>query len=428
MINYWITDPHIMLNVEKNSYNVLYPSGAQMEYLDSGSSVYPTTKRMLRTPTFVLASHFDDIVSGGKGDTSKKSFSPNYWVYFTMFLHTVALIVVTVFVSILFSQLKNNEKFTKNNIQILSSGWITSPLTCKYWINGMCLQENNAQSDPISLGKDLVTLEVEQPATGLFSTINAPFFCLAVMVLSTSFVFSCSKIEYEDLTPKMLKSISLLLLVVYGVFFLFIQNQWNIPFNNLILVEALYLISFLLINLLTVKQHHMHLAIHFFNTMLTNPLIAVSVLSVLGQDNTMSLLFVFFTLTIANAFLVLLNNENAVMDTMSSSQYVASFVGKSVWAYWICMLPFQVECSLRFEYMLFESPLQYPTWALTGVALLFLFFSLEGIYFSIEYGLYWYYERSLLTSAIGKWMLLLQYIAKIILIFIVILGFYSEFK
>jgi len=407
-----------MLNVDK--YNLMAPQ--MVDYVDGSDITNTNNRKQVRTPSFVLANHFDN--NNAYSETFKKS---NYWIYFIMFLHTVALVVVTVFVSILFAQLRDNEKFTKNNIQILSSGWITAPLACKYWVNGICLHENNVQADPIALGKDLVTLEVEQPATGLFATINAPFFCLAVLVLSTSFMFSSSKIENEDLTPKMLKSISLLLLVVYGVFFLFIQNQWNIPFNNLILVEALYLISFLLINIFTVKQHHMHLAIHFFNTMLTNPLIAVSVLSVLGQDNTMSLLFVFFTVTIANAFLVLLNNENAVMD-MSSSQYVATFVGKSIWAYWICMLPFQVECSLRFEYMLLESPLQYPTWAVVGVALLFIFFSLEGIYFTIEYGLYWYYERSLLSSSIGKWMLFLQYVAKIVLIFLVILGFYSEFK
>jgi len=413
-----------MLNSDKNSYTLSYP-GLPVDYYDSNSAAMNNfNKKSLRTPSFVLANHF---VEQGNGNTRERNLS-NYWVYFTMLLHTVALIVVTVFVSILFSQLKDNEKFTKNNIHILSTGWISAPSSCKYWINGVCLQENNALSNPMVLGKDMVSLEVEQPATGLFSTINAPFFCLAVLVLSTSFMFSCSKIDYEEMTPKMLKSVALLLLVVYGVLFLFIQSQWNIPFNNLILVEALYLISFLLINLFTVKQHHMHLAIHFFNTMLTNPLIAVSVLSVLGQDNTMSLLFVFFTLTIANAFLVLLNNENAFMDTANSSEYVSTFVGKSVWAYWICMLPFQVECSLRFEYMLFESPLQYPTWAVIAVALLFVFFSLEGIYFTIEYGLYWYYERSLLTSTVGKWMLLLQYVSKIVLIFIVILGFYSEFK
>lgn len=348
----------------------------------------------------------------------------DYWVFAIALAHIITLIVLTVFISIMFSHLKENSKVMENNIQLISYGWVTTPVSCKLWINGNCARSNDVQADVSLLEYES---EVESPSSGLFSSINAPFLCLAALVISTSYSLSLLKIRDENITPKMLKSFSLLILVVYGVFFLFIQRQWLLPLNNLIWVQGLFLLSFVVINTFSVVQKHMYIGFRLVNSIFTGPLIAVAVLSMVGEDDTLSLMGIYFTLVFSFSIILILNNEEAHQST-SYLGGNAIFIQNGLWAFWVCMIPFLVQCCSKFYYMTLESPVKYPLWSTTSIAFLFCFYIFEGLVWSVQYGTDWLNLGSNVFSLASVGLKTLDFICKFILIFLVIVGYYSEFK
>ena len=341
----------------------------------------------------------------------------DYWTFILAISHIIMLIVLTTFISIMFLNLKDNPKIQENHIQLVSSNWIVTPGNCKMWVDGNCVRSEDVVLDPKSL--EGVLHETEKSSNGLFSSVNAPFLSLAALVLSTSFSFSMLKTQDDNITPKMFRSFALLILVVYGVLFLFIQQDWHLPMNNLFLVEATFMISFVLINTFAVEKKHMYWGLKLLNAVFTYPLIAISIFSIIGEDNTNNLIIIYFSLTVALLIIVIVNNEASIQtqDFQLQSYFLVSF--------WLSLLPFLFFCGLRFEYMTYESPIEYPLWSVVAIILLFTFYVLDGIIWTLQYTTDW---LNITATKSNLFLKTFELVEKYILVLLVVIGFYNEFK
>lgn len=452
----------------------------------------------------------------------------DYWISTLAISNVLILIVTTIFIAILFSNVKDSQiqntentnntanhddvmnhhlhasMTTKNNMFIIAETWITNAGTCKEWVDGNCARFIDQEPNPRLL-EGILPNEIEKPSTGLFSSVNAPFLCLAAVVMSSAYSMCLLVVTRENnddsynnttgstadthLTPKMLKSMSLLILVSYAILFLFIQRDWFLPFNNVLLVEFLFMISFLVINTFSVYQKHMYFGMRLLNTMFTSPLIAVSVLTMIGEDNSVNLILVYVSLVVSSLLILLANNEDAATTMNLSSQTSSNNTSKTnmnvtffpitkphfpgsmtrkggeffnnlngrirkvtngwvensssnnnirkqstysfIITFWICILPFLVECGLRFRYMTYESPIAYPSWSTACLALMFALYIMDGITWSFQYGFRGTFAFNVeddtfsITSIFFK---TLELIAKFVLVLLVIIGYYIEFR
>jgi len=264
----------------------------------------------------------------------------DYWIYMLAISNVMILVVVTILVSLLLGN-KNGEdgeghSFTffkvKNNLHLVAHGWLVTAFNSND--DGLSTIRKSEQTDPLSLRGTRLALDnrfMERPSTGLFSSINSPFLSLAATVMSCAYSMCLLLVRYQDtsnsyvnlagsntvysqthLTPKMLKSLALLILVVYAVLFLFVQGEWNIPLNNMLLVEFLFMASFWIINTFSVHQKHMYFGMRLVNSVFTMPILAVCVLSMVGEDNTMNLISVYVSVAAALLLILLMNNEDAM--------------------------------------------------------------------------------------------------------------------
>jgi hypothetical protein len=109
----------------------------------------------------------------------------------------------------------------------------------------------------------------------------------------------------------------------------------------------------------------------------------------------------------------------------------SNIISASIWpTFWIALLPFIIFCGIRFEYMTYESPIEYPTWSIIALILLFIFYVIDAIAWSVQYFTDSVYIKmfsidfsipSMLLKTIGL-------IEKYVLILLVVIGFYNEFK
>lgn len=364
-------------------------------------------------------------------DINEKGEVPKYkyWIYTMMSSHLIMLVLLTVFVALLFDNVANNDKVRENNLQLISKSWVVNPVNCRDFINGECTRYDDTHVDFRVLNGKL--LETEKPSTGLFSSVNSPFLCLASLVLSCAFSFCLSEHRDELLTPSILKSVSLLFLTGYSVLFLFIQNQWNIPFNNLILVEIMFMLAFLIINTISVERVHMFYAYRLLNSCFTYPLIAVAILSMIGEDNSNYLNVVFFSLIFAFTVVLVVNNEDAAgnSDDYFPSKPALKFGDiLGVFTYWLGLIPFIITCGVRFQYLLIDNPIEYPLWSRISLTFLFIFIIMEALFLTIQYGTnLWKVENDQFTWP-SIFMKTVDLITKFILLCFVVLGFYVEFR
>lgn len=312
-----------------------------------------------------------------KDQNQHKWFLIHYFIFSMALLHGVVLLVGTVFLSIMFSHLKTSGKVQENNIQLLSYSWVTTPMSCETWINGYCVRSNDLFANSKDLGDSMQSQEIEQPFNGLFSSINAPFFALSSVVITTAFIFSQLAHVYDDnITPKMMKTFSLIILTVYGILFLFIQKEWIIPFNNLFLVSGLFLAAFLFINIFSISHNNVRIASILMNTLLAYPLLTISILSLLGEDDSVQLMVVFFSLLIFHSLPILLHNENS-NEYEDNKVYNKKFMYNAIWLYWTSILPFLIQCGMKFSFLMLESPVSYPQWSVVTLIILFIYYIIE---------------------------------------------------
>ena len=127
-------------------------------------------------------------------------------------------------------------------------------------------------------------LEDTHVNAGMFSVVNSSFFCLATQAISVS--FSLCLISSSKSTHWLFKRIALAILVIYGVLFLFIQGEWFIPPNNLLVVEILYMFGLFIIGMFSEQKKNDNLTTSYTMRivclLMTTPLLAVSVLCASG--------------------------------------------------------------------------------------------------------------------------------------------------
>ena len=307
------------------------------------------------------------------------------WAALMAISYSILLIVLTGLVATLFAQQSSNASISlvkdsrRKSVSLISQGWIVTSGDCKFWYDGACVPMGDGKPNEATLGG--IMDERERKAFGVFSSINAPFLCLAACVISTAFSL-CLMPSSDQNVKRMLKMMSILVIVVFGVLFLFIQSTWSLPVNNLLLVECLLAVAMFVLVTYSVEKGSVVDITRLIEMILTNPLIAISVLSSAGDDNTNSLILVYGTLILG--FLILMVNyiESACSDHVGGM--TPGLAGVAQMSYWLCMIPFIVQFSFRFHYMVIESTVSQPAWSIAALAFTFAAYIIRAIMISLK--------------------------------------------
>jgi hypothetical protein len=281
-------------------------------------------------------------------------------------LHACLLTVLTCLFAVMYAKGSVSER------GILESGWVFTPTRCTLWVDGMCMPLTSSVTESAAHTLAGTLPEYESPSMGLLSSVHPAFLCLAVSVLSFAFSLQSHGIsEYSESTLQILKHIAIVFLAVYGALYLFIQERWALPANNVLLVEvcahpllrlalltlfvfgqALHVLGLLFLGTYSfhavetdedAESYEEHVLI--VNVLLTYPLLAVAVLATAGLDDTVMHVTVFASLTLA-VVLLLVGSIEAHTRKSAGQVYVALLS-----SFWMCGLPFIVAAALRLHYL-----------------------------------------------------------------------------
>ena len=258
-------------------------------------------------------------------------------------LHGVLAIVLTGLMATLYTDKK-----------VSIEGWVTSPTRCTLWVDGACVPK----SDPLAL--DGKIKEYESRSTGLFSAIHAPFLCLSMQVLSLALTLKWASTQSE--MHATLKHMSLAVIGVFGALYLFMQPTWDLPMNNVLLVECIYLLSLFFVG--SAPKQCSGDSVWLVNVVLTYPLLSVAALAAAGVNDTSAHVAVFFSLVLACLALL----AAVESDSGDVSQLLVTF--------WLCLLPCVVQCSLRLRWSL-------ASWAVAALALTLTFYIVMAVLVTI---------------------------------------------
>jgi len=157
--------------------------------------------------------------------TSKQSLtsigSGEQWAAFMAISYSILLIVLTGLVATLFAQQSSHANSLvrdsrRKSVSLISQGWIITSGDCKFLFDGACVPMSDGIPNEAALGG--IMDERERKAYGMFSSINAPFLCLAACVISTAFSL-CLIPSSDQNVKRMMKMMSILVVVVFGVLF-----------------------------------------------------------------------------------------------------------------------------------------------------------------------------------------------------------------
>jgi hypothetical protein len=220
----------------------------------------------------------------------------------------------------------------------------------------------------------------EREGTNLFAIVGVPFLLVSAQViaavLSLMYIRSDSVDDTHNTSSnaqKTLKKIALLMLAVFAASFLFIQNTWKIPGNNLFLVEILLLFLLFVLSFRTSSHfsegaRRQVMTLRSGEFVLTVPLMASAVLATAGNTVTSEIAVVFFSLAFANAFFLLLE-----MDKEAHHPYeLDGPQGVILLNAWLCLVPFVWHCALAIASL--EGRVgAYKAWTLAPIVLLLLY-------------------------------------------------------
>ena len=284
--------------------------------------------------------------------TTTKDNANVTWAVAIAIFHLFSLITVTCLVAILFSESSlhknnsNNEGVSSMDIDmrrpipIVTRGWVITAGDCNFWVNGACISQDEGLPDQSKVLGGVME-ERERKAFGLFSSINSPFLCLAATIISTA--FSICFIAHPDANVRrMLRVLSLTLITAFAALFLFMQNAWSLPINNLLLVELEMLIT--LIFLATENGHYSDIA-QYVDVMLTNPLLIVGVLSVAGDDHSVRLILVFVCMVLDPISLMV----NSIEKKTALNRPHAGIATTARHIVIVCAIPLIIESASRFK-------------------------------------------------------------------------------
>jgi hypothetical protein len=320
--------------------------------------------------------------------------------------HTLLLIILTCIVAIL------NEREKVEDLGLIATSlWGITPLPCQekekkcipsfndikefndtkpcilnsnrkhYFYNSY--GEQGANSLCNLLGK---TPLYEREGTNLFSTINAPFLILSSQVLKTVFALLYVREDSLENThssssniQKTLKKMALLILITYAVSFLFMQNTWKIPGNNIFMIEIFFIYSIFLIAS-TCSSHvsesakRQIMSFRLLEFTMSVPLITVPVLVASGNTSINDITVVFFTTLFANGFIVFLEIYKDV-SIKNNNNFILGNIGRVILINtWLCLIPFIMYCSISISKLLQEeSDNRYYSWTMGSVVVLFIY-------------------------------------------------------
>lgn len=216
----------------------------------------------------------------------------------------------------------------------------------------------------------------EREAKNLFSVMGVPFLLLSAQVISTAFSLNYirkSKNQGSNMY-KTLKKMTLFILAVFSIAFLFIQITWKIPGNNLLLVElvawlSLFLLATLHASYFAENAVRQILTLRLLETAITIPLFTSAVLAAAGNTNTNDLSLAFFAVLFANSFLLLLDMDK---KTYHDHHYVLQGShGVLFFNAWLCLIPFLVQCASTLQQA--NSFSSYKDWSRIAVIVLLVF-------------------------------------------------------
>jgi uncharacterized membrane protein len=282
----------------------------------------------------------------------------------------LVLIILTGLVATLFSRNNDHSVLEKlKPIKLVSQSWVLTSGDCKFWVDGACIPLDG-EADKLNLGGILE--EKERRSTGLFSSINAPCLCLSSIVIATA--FSICLTSYPDAyTQKTLKLFSLLMIIVFGVLFLFIQNSWMLPVNNVLFIEFLFMIALFTLGTVSADKGSNISALRLVGWGLSTPLLIIVVLSIAGEDNSNVLLLVYFSLVFAMVVL-------SAGEWEYSSDYNSKTISVVYMTFWLCIIPFIVYSSKRLHFMAVEIPVSLPEWSIASLGIILGWYVIGAIF------------------------------------------------
>ena len=308
------------------------------------------------------ASNFskNSLSGSNKNNNSEDKTYHDFACIVLIIARLLVLIILTGLVATLFS--RNNDNLLSQKlkpVKLVSQSWVITSGDCKFWVDGACIPLDGVP-DKLNLGGILE--EKERRSTGLFSSINAPCLCLSSIVIATA--FSICLTSYPDAyTQKTLKLFSLMMIVVFGVLFLFIQSSWMLPVNNVLFIEFLFMLALFALGTVSVDKGSNISALRLVGWVLSTPLLIVAVLSIAGEDNSNVLLLVYFGLVFS--MLVL-----SVGEWEYSSDYNGNTISVVYMTFWLCIIPFIVYSSKRLHFMAVEIPVSLPKWSIASLGII----------------------------------------------------------
>ena len=252
-------------------------------------------------------------------------------------------------------------------------GWRLSPTRCTLWVDGMCIPSLLAPTTA-TLGLSGELMEYEGRTTGLLSSMHPVFLCLSVAVLGLALTLKSNHNMADGSTSQIMKHIALVVLAVYAALYLFMQEKWQIPMNNVLLVECMYVLSLFFIG----SAHNLDQEkIWLVNVLLTYPLLAVAALAGSGLDDSMVHLTVFFSLTLG-ALVVLVGSIEVDAHTNTGNVFLVLLV-----TFWLCLIPFGIQSVYRLQHMHdLLSPM--PLWPTAALCLLLIMFTLCALVATLQ--------------------------------------------
>jgi hypothetical protein len=251
-------------------------------------------------------------------------------------------------------------------------GWLVAPTRCTLWVDGACVPKSAViEAGSLEPLKGQV-VEYESRSSGLFSEIHAPFLCLAVEITCFAMVLkgACAMQGFGENAVQVMKHLSLAVLSVYGALYLFMQSEWNLPVNNVLLVECTHVLGIFFVGTYSLhkssSQEDARLHVWLVNVVLTYPLLAVAALSAAGEDGSVAHVAVFFGLTLACFALVAAALEEAQALLMLLTTF------------WLCLVPFVVHSCARLHAISYAG-LTVAGWAAAALVLLVVLYLLLAV-------------------------------------------------
>ena len=324
------------------------------------------------------------------------------------------LLVVTGLVGVFY------ERGGEGDLSLISTGcWSVSVVQCNGLDNTLCLNSSNEGGGGKNTGRDEECNKIlssstqsyfsytHQGPTGLcnligeaneyernmpmdsnqflfFSSVGMPFLLLCSQVIATAFFLGYIRQDSQDNShsdtcnlQKNVKRIALLIQIVFAGCFLFLQNTWKIPGNNLFLAELFFLVSFIYISFHPSCHYSQHAREHYMPTRLlefvfTLPLLSVAAVTAGGLTDIADMNWVFFTSLFMNLFILCIeyHHHKLYMQKIEENPLDQQAIAVLLLNSWLCAVGFIMECSLVLEEAL---AMQNRTWAIAGVILVVLY-------------------------------------------------------